>query len=506
MLVFSVRVNGISGAQRAARAAAKIWLAALLIVNVYRAATQSVTADEAFTYNHFAGGDEPVKVYDSNNHVLFTWLARGSVAVFGLSELSLRLPSLLGGCLYLAAVFRLSAHLFAPAWLFGLAVVSLSLNPFVLDFLSAARGYGLALGLWLWAIYELAVSLGEAVASTRRVRLAAILLALAVAANLNLAPPGAALAVSFALLALWRWPPARLRLAWLARNLVGPGLLVSILILFWPLRTASRSSFYFGVESLRQTLQGLVFYSFCHARPNDPSFLQDLLWHVTPKFVVYLLVLLAGACLYLLVKGRGRKLEGLAPPEQSLLLLGGAAFATLALLAAAWRLAGLKYPVDRTALYWIPLFTLLCLACLASSPPRLVAWLLAAPVCAFLLLAVLQYALQFNTRFYAQWRYDAATKRLAQLIRDRETAMAGRRVRIGATWLFEPSLNFYRQCYRMHWLEKVTRDGPHGDFDYYVLHGPDTALVEQLRLHVIYRDEFSGTVLAIPGGVLKSRP
>ncbi|MGB9606283.1 MAG: hypothetical protein ACPL88_10455, partial [Bryobacteraceae bacterium] len=139
--------------------AAALLLAGLGCVSVYRAATQSITADEAFTYNHFAGGDEPVRVYDANNHVLFTWLARASVGVFGLSELSLRLPAVLGGWFYLAAVSVLARRLYGRGWLFLLAVAALALNPFVLDFLSAARGYGLALALLMWAIHLAALDL-----------------------------------------------------------------------------------------------------------------------------------------------------------------------------------------------------------------------------------------------------------------------------------------------------------------------------------------------------------
>ena len=70
-------------------------------MNVYRAATQSVTIDEAFTYNAFLAGpvDDLFTKYDANHHILNSLLAKLSISLLGLSELTLRLPSLLGGLL-----------------------------------------------------------------------------------------------------------------------------------------------------------------------------------------------------------------------------------------------------------------------------------------------------------------------------------------------------------------------------------------------------------------------
>lgn len=493
-----------------ARAAAA-WLLVLLAgVNVYRAATQSITADEAFTYNHFAGGDEPVRIYDANNHVLFTWMARASVAAFGLCELALRLPTVLAGWAYLAGVFLLARAMFESNWLFLVAVAALSLNPFVLDFLSAARGYGMALAFLLWAVYLLARSLDEAEPRAQRVHAAAACLALAVAANLNFVMPSAALAGAFCLMALSRWPSRRGRLVWLARHLLVPGLLLAAAILAWPLRTAERSAFYVGVEALRKTMEGAIFYSFCHATPESPGWLQKMLWDAFQRLVPATLALSGVFCAVLLVRAIRCGVRGMPRPDRHLLLACGVAFGTLALLIAARHGLGLKYPVDRTAVYWIPLFTWLCLTLMSACRERRPLYFaVTLPLAGVLMLATLQYALQFNVRFYAQWRYDAATKQIVNLIRAQQAVEQKSKVRIGATWLFEPSLNFYRQRYGLRWMERLTRDGPHGDYDYYLLHplvGEDIELVARRGLRVLYRDGFSGAVLARPPGVLESAP
>ncbi len=130
---------------------------ALVATNLYRAWTQSITCDEAFTYNEFLAG--PVSRlfthYDANHHILHSMLAKIAISLFGLSEFTLRIPSLLGGVLYLSTAFRLCRYLFGESLFFLVSLASVTLNPFVLDFLSAARGYGLALAFCLWALYHL---------------------------------------------------------------------------------------------------------------------------------------------------------------------------------------------------------------------------------------------------------------------------------------------------------------------------------------------------------------
>ncbi|HMC62894.1 MAG TPA: hypothetical protein VKJ01_27120, partial [Candidatus Solibacter sp.] len=94
--------------------AARTLLLALFAVTVYRAATQSITPPEAATYNRFVGPNlqEALALTTSNNHVLNTLLARISTSIFHLTDLSLRLPGLLGGALYFWAVFRLARRTF----------------------------------------------------------------------------------------------------------------------------------------------------------------------------------------------------------------------------------------------------------------------------------------------------------------------------------------------------------------------------------------------------------
>ena len=58
-------------------------LAVLCLVNVYRASTQSITYDEAVTYDAFVVGpmSHAFTGYNANNHVLFTLTSRDCAEV-----------------------------------------------------------------------------------------------------------------------------------------------------------------------------------------------------------------------------------------------------------------------------------------------------------------------------------------------------------------------------------------------------------------------------------------
>ena len=130
------------------------WTAVIaMALVIFRAATQSITIDEATTYILFVQNDQPFHWLGStNNHVLNTALMRLTTRLFGVSELSARLPALLGAAVYIAACYRLCRRV-APGWALQWAtMVCLTFSPFIMDYLVAARGYGLALGFLMTAL------------------------------------------------------------------------------------------------------------------------------------------------------------------------------------------------------------------------------------------------------------------------------------------------------------------------------------------------------------------
>ncbi len=139
-----------------------------VVWSAIRAFVQSITIDEATTYVAFIRYGYPHQwTAASNNHLLNTMLMRLATRLFGLSEFTLRLPTLMGAALYVGSVYRLCRGLeFAQVAAGGFGAASraaqwglllcLVYNPFVMDYMVAARGYGMALGFLMLAIATVA--------------------------------------------------------------------------------------------------------------------------------------------------------------------------------------------------------------------------------------------------------------------------------------------------------------------------------------------------------------
>lgn len=125
-----------------------------------RAALLPITWDEAYNYLEFTrqGILLPRRFFPmaANNHYLISWLTYLTTGVLGVSELSLRLPTLAAYILFLYYTARLCNELSSPLQRIS-AFVILNGNPYALDFFSLSRGYGIAYGLLagsLWYLYR----------------------------------------------------------------------------------------------------------------------------------------------------------------------------------------------------------------------------------------------------------------------------------------------------------------------------------------------------------------
>jgi len=489
--------------------------ACVFAINVYRAAHQSITADEAFTYDWYIVNpwNWIFIVYSTNNHVLHTLLCRLSVTLLGTSELAMRLPSLLGGLLYLVFVYKLCRYLFRNQWIFLLAVAALTLNPFIMDYLSAARGYGMGLGFFIAALYLALRFFGDEADATpgRRISFATVLLGLASAANLIFLFPAAALAGMLTVLRAadpnaggW-WQ----RLRWIAARVWLPLALTAGLFLAIPLaHEVSGSLNKYGKDSLRDTTLSLVQRSLFHQYnvyrgdviPGIVTRWTGVLtdW-IVPASMALLLIALAPPCFRWLKVRDPHRLGNL---DRAYLVIGGVLALSLGLLVAAHYLIGMLYPLDRTALYLAALLTLAWMLLIekALALPRLnrtLGMLAGAPVAA----AILLFVRGFTTSYYYEWSYDAGTKRIFHLLEKQNGFSSSRRMKLGVDWKLDMSLNFYRHMYRADWMAKVERDPPAeaGGFDYYVLLPEDEKTTRKLGLRVIYLDPISGQELKAPG-------
>ncbi len=131
---------------------------------VARAVCVPLTYDEAAAYLRYIAPHTlpefeagPLAIFNfevATNHFLSTVLAKLSTLLAGSSELVLRAPALLGYILYVGFSVRLLRRLASSAIAVA-GLLLLNLNPYLLDFFSLSRGYGLSIGLMMGALYFL---------------------------------------------------------------------------------------------------------------------------------------------------------------------------------------------------------------------------------------------------------------------------------------------------------------------------------------------------------------
>ncbi len=408
--------------------------------------------------------------YGSANHILQTLLMYLSAHALGSSELALRLPSLAGAALALSALWRIAAT-FRYQLLGVLAAGLVATNPIILDHLSLARGYGLALGMFLWAVLF---------SLERKLILAGLLVGLSIAANLTFAIPCAALSLMIVIVER-NWRSAAL---YFAAVLVAGGP-----ILFKPLLSAKLGEFYLGTKDLGTFVADLKspLYEVFHR--SGPGLGQwDYYYYACTRFIESwifpaMLVLVAAAC----IPALSTKLHR---------LLGGTLLLSLLIVVGAHLVLHLLYPYQRTGLYLLALFPLGYLsaadAIWGRGLPGRVAVLPGIVLMAALLLV---FGHELHAGFFVEWPYASESKELLQAVRERQTE-GGKPVRIGGSFMFSYIANYYRDRYRWTWLEPMENHGLTKGFDYYFLVTPEAIYVEQLQLRKLATYEFS--LLAAP--------
>ncbi len=471
------------------KTAAKALLAALFAVCIYRAITQSVVFDEALTWELYIAGpvDKIFHSFDANHHFLNTVLMRLATAIFGVSAFTLRIPALAGAVLYFAAVYRVSLAAFGESVRFLIAIGGLTLNPFVLDFMVAARGYGMALALWMWALAVL-LPVFQGRAPTRRDLIeSGCAIALSVTANLIFLLPAAVLAGITLAYLLKRQPapepskkakrrePKRGAPDWIW--FVGPiGAIAVLFLLVAPVEDMKLDQFYTGVPTILESLRSLASVTVKHSGPLARASWADG-WRDAIGFVIAPLVIAGG-----LVFGILRR-------DWLLMIASGTAVASAIGLVLIHLALGRPYPADRTGLYFLPLATLALMG-LTAAREKIVS------IAAFAVAALMigQYLTEFNVKKFWVWDYDADTRSMGEYL---EMHHAGRTVSVGGSWQLSESLGFYLFQNHWDWLE-INRRPPQPGEDYYALIPQDAAAMQTLGLKEVFRGPVSGSVLAVP--------
>ena len=482
-----------SRADRAPTISAGAIGACLFVYIAIRAATMAFTADESLSYVWHARAElldllfYRVAYAPSNNHLLNSLLMRLTGMVFGESEFSLRSPNVLAGAVYLSVSLLFARMASGPARLMlFLAVVA---NPFLLDWFSLARGYGLGLASILLSMYAAVRAIQSSEYDLRLLWLSAASSLVAMLSMIPFVDYFLALLSTVSIVALYRWRAHALsgrRLVATIIPFVTVGIVYTCAMAGNIISLQNRGEFYYGGtrDYWNDTVQSLVTASFYGKQVPD---------YVRSGISLAIVAVLCLATISLIVSIVKNTFN-----EHVLLFVSWGVTTTLAIGTIAQHVfLGTKYLIDRTACLFIPLLALLLLALIVehqSMPVRTLATLLAV---AWAAAGLVQTASSVNFSYPLYVTYDAATPAmladLSAIVDDEHLNTTRLRVGPGLTW----TTNFYRVTRHLDWLDPVEEIKPGETADFY-FYGPRDGRLFPNDQRVVRVYTVNGNRLAIP--------
>ena len=480
---------------------------------VIRAYVQSITMDEADTYFWYVANSDLWYPF-SNNHVLNSILMWISTRAFGMSSLAIRAPALLGAVLFVGACLVLCRTITNRFSIQLPLFICLTYNPFVFDYMVAARGYGLADAFLITAITVLVLHVVKGRLSPRQAcAWASLALGLSFTANFAFAFVDLA-----AFLAMTAWAIRQRGQESVVRMVaycVLPGLLVAILVCGYPLAHWEKNDLIWGVHSLSEMRQSLLDSSLYRL---DPRF-QETAWYKTADFLgPFLPPLLGILCLGQLIV---TTLDGSWSPDDSwsddkrdrwlgrfAAALAGIITLSVLLHWLAFRFDSLLLPVGRTGLFLVPLTTLLA-GTIAAVPARTLAsrWLRIGITAVFCGLAC-YFLLCLRLSYFREYQWDADAKEVYSVLARYNHAYGIKD--IGMTGLFFPALNYYRISSKEESFSEFILESPNpppGKSIYVMSESVDRNFIEKEKLAIVYRGSFTDVVVAVrPGGPIPATP
>ncbi|MCA1671647.1 MAG: hypothetical protein LC799_05410, partial [Actinobacteria bacterium] len=453
-----VRVTQLRGPRDPLMAAMWVAVSAICVYVVVRASMVGLTHDESLSYG-FVWGDSGF-IDLSNNHWLNSWLMQVSGSLFGHSELALRLPNIAAYVLYgVCCGLLLVEARHAAARIAGFTV--LFLNPFLLEFFSLARGYGLSLGFAAAALAALLVARerqASAWEDVARLALIAVAGGLAVyanptALNLVLALLGVQLGETVVRAAARRPRQLGPLMASAALAVAAYGGLLPVVRHAFDLE--KRGELYFGGEDgfVTDTLGSLLTTAaYLPANAPPPR------WLSAAQLIVVSVVAAAGLwAVFRFVSGRCCAWGNL---QRAAVVV--VAVVAAPVLLSGWR--GTLYPIERTALVYVLTFGVLVafaiddvLRVSAARPTQVPLAFLAGAIC---VLAAVNLVGNANAHQTLTWDYDASTRRAVEELRaiERRQGPPPQPWKLIAGFPRHEVFSYYRARFKLQWLQPVTRE------------------------------------------------
>jgi len=408
---------------------------------------------------------------------------KGFEMLFGTSELILRLPNILAHLLYLVFTYKLFAH-FCDKFLFPLFFIAANLNPFLLDFFSLARGYGIAIGLMTTGLYFYCRYLEVNV--RRHHILALTFMAMASLANFALINLFLILILVHNFFKLiYNEERFTFKKLWNINKENATVLILLSIVLYEPIRKMFKFHLIdFGGENgfWEDTVRSLT-QSFAYSSSNAES--------ITIIFNLAVILFFALFIIRFILYLKNKKPE----LQQKLVMYFGLTISLVIIFSEVQHLFfNTPFLMGRFAVFIYPLF--IFMSCfLINEIFRERNKFLALSLSSIIGFIFMWHCIcSLNRVSYFEWRYDMDTKRMLtdlDNIRNPKNAI----ITLGISWTYEPTINFYRELNHLTWLNKVDRQGFKPSDDYYYTDAMDMKGIPKTESELIHEYPESGNYL-----------
>jgi hypothetical protein len=470
-----------------------------LLYFILKALMVPITHDESGSCLYYSS--LPVKailLYDNpwpTNHILNTLAVKLTALLFGLTQFTGRLPNLITGMVFLFFVFKIS-RLISTSYLISGAVFLIFLaNPYMNDFFSLARGYGMAVAFMTASLYYLLLFLKDI--TYKNIIAIMIFGFLTVSANFSFLIFTASLNVIIFLICLYSFLRKEIRFQFFVKLIIV--LFVFDLIIagfsYYPvtrMNATNQFQFWGNAGFYHETFVSVI-YSFLF---NIKYFQGQDTYLAGIFFGVVTIIILSG--IFLAMKNKHTKNYRIKVFIISCILL----LSTTGINLAQNKFLGTPYLTTRTALVYIPLLALM----IGSGLSALHDYLSKTGItlsCIFFIVISIHLIRSYNLSYFKEWQFDQNTFQvLDQLKKIKDNRRSGEKITLNTNWLFSPSFNFYKQTTDLSWLDlipyhKEPQYSRHDEFYYTVSEEYNMVPAEYKKISVFDND--SRALFQFPG-------
>ena len=449
-----------------------------LIYMIARAVIIPVTHDEATTCMHYV----PLPVKDiilytdpvPNNHILNTLAIKLFSGIFGMTPFIIRLPNIIGFCIYFITLTVWFRKLAKNDLLFLCGLIMMTCNPYLIDFFSLARGYALSISFMTLSLYYAWMFLQDD--KKKHITLSFLWAAVAVYASFTIMNYYAALTgILFSLVLLRKSKKATgSNFILQALKKMSGAIIITIVLAalcYVPVvRMRATDQFvYWGTKNFYDdTLTNVVNSAHYGATWYDIS------PHVLTNILVYVYTLLAGFAIFLLIFRRNHT------QKDTFIFVFSIAIGTVAVNVAQFYLVKTPYLDSRTGLFYYPLLALPVYAMLIRLD-KIKFRIAPALAVIFILLGSNHIIHSYNLRSCREWWFDENTKDILSFF-ENEHAKTNAPVTLNTNWLFYPSFSFHITARKDDWitLTPFHKDTtPNATETWYYATGDDTTALQK---------------------------